>query len=130
MDGDTVDAGDTGTRGTNYDGLTSTSLAVASGAISRVVLTGTADIGTTFWDQTQTWNNIFSVAGSTTNAVLGQLFNTFQVYNGATNITPASVAQGSFSFTNSTLTWTAVPEPSSALAGLLIAAGLLRRRVA
>ena len=27
-----------------------------------------------------------------------------------------------------TLTWSAVPEPSSALAGMLLAAGLLRRR--
>jgi uncharacterized protein (TIGR03382 family) len=36
--------------------------------------------------------------------------------------------QGSFSITGSTLTWTAVPEPTSALAGLLITAGLRRRR--
>ena len=32
--------------------------------------------------------------------------------------------------TGSTLTWTAVPEPSSALVGLLIGAGLFRRRSA
>ena len=36
--------------------------------------------------------------------------------------------QGQFSFTSNTLNWTAVPEPTSALAGLLITAGLLRRR--
>jgi hypothetical protein len=34
---------------------------------------------------------------------------------------------GSFTFTGTTLTWNAVPEPTSALAGLLLAAGLLRR---
>ena len=36
--------------------------------------------------------------------------------------------QGSFAINGSSLTWTAVPEPSSALAGLLVGAGLLRRR--
>jgi hypothetical protein len=129
LDGDTGD-GDTGVRGTNYDGLTSANLDVASGAIFRVVLNGTADIGDTFWDQNQAWTDIFSVSGTTTNAALNQLFNAFEVYNGTTNMTLASASQGSFSFTGSTLTWTAVPKPSSALAGLLIAAGLLRRRVA
>jgi MYXO-CTERM domain-containing protein len=35
---------------------------------------------------------------------------------------------GTFTITGSTLNWTAVPEPTSALAGLLLGAGLLRRR--
>ena len=37
---------------------------------------------------------------------------------------------GSFSFdaTQGQLVWTAIPEPSTALAGLLLTAGLLRRR--
>lgn len=118
-----------GTRGTNYDGLTSTNLAVASGAIFRVVLAGASgDLSSTFWDQTQVWNNIFIVSGTTTEAVSGQLFNSFQVYNGITNVTLATAGQGSFSFNGSTLTWSAVPEPTSALAGLLLGAGLLRRR--
>ena len=44
--------------------------------------------------------------------------------------TLSTTPPGHFSFTNSgtTLTWTAVPEPTSALAGLLLGAGLLRRR--
>ncbi len=117
-----------GTRGTNYDGLTSTSLAVASGAIFRIVLTGTANIASTFWDQTQIWNDIFAGTGSFAEASPGQLFNAFEVYNGATNVTLASASQGTFTFNGSTLTWTAVPEPTSALAGLLLGAGLLRRR--
>jgi autotransporter-associated beta strand protein len=128
MDGDTVDAGDTGTRGLNYDGLTSSSLAVASGAIFRVVLADTAILTNAFWDQNQTWTDIFSVSGATTSAALNQLFNSFEVFNGTTNITETYSLEGTFAFTGSTLTWTAVPEPSSALAGLLIAAGLLRRR--
>ena len=118
-----------GNRGTHYDGLTSTNLSVASGAIFRVILTGTADLASAFWDQAQTWNNIFSVSGSTTEAATGHLFNAFQVYTGSTDITTGtSTAQGSFTMNGSTLTWTAVPEPSSALAGLLVATGLFRRR--
>ena len=119
-----------GTRGTNYDGLTSTNLNVANNAIFRVVLTGSAstDLSSGFWNQTQIWNDIFNVSGTTTNAAVGKLFNKFEVYNGTTDVTLATASQGSFSFNNSTLTWTAVPEPTSALAGLLITAGLLRRR--
>ncbi len=119
-----------GIRGTNYDGLTTTNLTVASDAIFRVVLTGSAsaDLSSTFWNTTQIWNNIFNVSGTTTNAATGHLFDKFEVYNGTTNITLASAIQGAFTTNGSTLTWTAVPEPTSALAGLLIAAGLLRRR--
>ena len=119
-----------GTRGTNYDGLSTSNLTVASNAIFRVVLTGTAssDLSTGFWDQTQTWDNIFTVSGTTSNAASGHLFDKFEVYNGTTNITLASASEGSFIMNGSTLTWSAVPEPTSALAGLLITAGLLRRR--
>ena len=116
-----------GTRGLNYDGLTASSLSVASGAIFRVVITGTAspDFSSNFWDANQTWNNIFSVSGSTTNSEAGKLFNAFGGSGVAVNGIVSG--QGQFGFTDSTLTWTAVPEPSSALAGLLLAAGLLRR---
>ena len=37
-------------------------------------------------------------------------------------------ARGSFTVTGTTLNWTAVPEPTTALTGLLLTAGLLRRR--
>lgn len=36
--------------------------------------------------------------------------------------------QGSFAMSGTSLTWTAVPEATSAPAGLLLVAGLLRRR--
>jgi hypothetical protein len=65
--------------------------------------------------------------GTTAEAISGQLFDTIQFVDRTTN-SLFTGANGSFSFTGSTLTWTAVPEPTSALAGLLIAAGLLRRR--
>ena len=73
-----------------------------------------------FWKTpygTQTWNmsDIFSKAFSS-----GAFANVTTVQDVST--------YGSFSITDSTLTWSAVPEPTSALVGLLIGAGLLRRR--
>lgn len=44
------------------------------------------------------------------------------------SFTSISPVGGSFTLSGNTLSWTAVPEPTSALAGLLIGAGLLRRR--
>ncbi len=121
--------GTDGTRGTDYDGLTTTNLTVATGAIFRVILTGAADLGvTSFWGQAQEWNNIFSVSGTTSKADINGLFNSFQVFNGTSDITMSSASQGSFTFNGSSLTWSAVPEPTTALAGVLLVAGLMRRR--
>jgi len=121
--------GSDGTRGSDYDGLNASSLSVASGAIFRVVLTGSAALSDGFWNQNETWNNIFNVSGTTTEAISSHLFDMFQVYSGGTDITSATaVNYGHFSMSGSSLTWSAVPEPSSALVGLLIGAGLLRRR--
>ena len=120
---------DTGIRGTNYDGLTSINggdLTVASGAIFRVILTDTVDGSNAFWNTTRSWSDIFSIAGTTTMAG-ANLFDTVQILDSTTGslFTPVN---GTFSFTGSTLTWSAVPEPSTALAGLLLTAGLIRRR--
>ncbi|MEO5715853.1 MAG: autotransporter-associated beta strand repeat-containing protein [Luteolibacter sp.] len=119
----------TGTRGTNYDGLTTTNggnLTVGSGAVFKVILTGAVDGGNAFWNTTRSWTNIFNVAGTTTPAGVN-LFDTIQVLDGTTGslFTPVN---GSFTFTGSTLTWSAVPEPSGMVAGLLLGSALLRRR--
>lgn len=127
LDGDTSDDA-TGTRGSNYDGLAASTLAVDSGAIFRVILTDTANLADSFWNDSQKWTDIFTASGLPTS--MGSLFSNFQVFSGDTDITfsPAYTSKGSFGFDGSILTWTAVPEPSSALAGFLIAAGLFRRR--
>lgn len=39
-----------------------------------------------------------------------------------------TATQGAFTFSGTDLKWTAVPEPASGLAGVLLGAGLLRRR--
>lgn len=93
-----------------------------TGSIFKIVL-GTGVILTDpFWstpNTTQTWNNIFSGFSGLTGG-----FDTSNL-----QVVGQSVSGiGSFSVTGTSLTWSAVPEPSSALAGLLLGAGLLRRR--
>jgi autotransporter-associated beta strand protein len=99
-------------------------------SIFRVVFGTTAkdgvnDSGNAFWNTAATsrdWS-MSSIFGK--NFTTG-LFTTVETYdsNGIFDVS----AKGSFTISGSSLTWTAVPEPTSALAGLLIGAGLLRRR--
>ena len=97
-----------------------------SGAVFKVILGSGKNFADAFWDTNKTWNNIFTGNGVATN--LAAIFNTINA-NGL-NLSGGLVAgEGTFTLNGtSTLNWTAVPEPSSALAGLLLAAGLLRRR--
>ena len=59
-------------------------------------------------------------------SIFGQSFSSsaFQTVETSTDVS----TYGHFTISGSSLTWTAVPEPTSALAGLLLGAGLLRRR--
>jgi autotransporter-associated beta strand protein len=97
-----------------------------TGTVFKVVFgaTALADVTNTnnaFWNTipygTQTWNMY---------DIFGQAFSSgaFQSVVTSTDVSEF----GSFTITGTTLTWTAVPEPTSALAGLLLTAGLLRRR--
>lgn len=96
-------------------------LGVTTGAIFKVV--SSTAFTDAFWDTTRDWN-VFG----------GKVFDAFTLQFQANGISQNAVdfaAEGNFTFTNSgqTLTWTAVPEPASAeLAGLLLTAGILRRR--
>ena len=101
----------------------------ASDAIFRVVVASGFDFNTVFWEQTRTWSDIFQVTGTTSGWAAGTAVGVYN-YDFANNTHTQNnpTTYGSFSINNKTLTWTAVPEPTSALAGLLITAGLLRRR--
>ena len=113
-------------RGTAYDGLNTTAV-TGSGAIFKILLTGNQDFGDAFWNQDRVWTDIFKSAdGSQTLSDWASVFSGgFQYsYNGKT-IAPTS--SGSFALAGNSLTWSAVPEPSNALAGLLAAAALFRR---
>lgn len=119
-----------GTRGTDFDAVNVTAgsgagnLSIDSAAIFQIVLGTSGSQSNTFWDANHTWN-VFDAAGSTTGG-----FADFRVVG--SDFTPVNISNsiGSFSFNGSTgsLDWSAVPEPTSALAGLLLATGLLRRR--
>lgn len=121
----------TGSRNTNYDGVNvGSSLTGSSGAKFRVNL-NSGTFGDTFWDINRTWNDIFlaEVNGSGSALNIQNVFSAIEWYEGATNMTSLTDSQGYFSLSGSSLTWTAVPEPStSVLAGLLLTVGLLRRR--
>jgi autotransporter-associated beta strand protein len=108
----------TGAGNGTYDTVSvSGALTVTSGAKFNVVSsTGFSD---PFWDASHTWSDIFG----------GQAIDNFLVsdflYSGSAT---APDSEGFFSVTGSTLAWTAVPEPSGVVYGVLLSAGLFRRR--
>ncbi len=115
-----------GTRGIDYDAVNTASLATTgTGAIFRVVLNAGQDFSEGFWNSDRTWTDIFENAAGT-DLDIASIFGGGVEYHNASGA--VSGVQGSFSFSGTELRWSAVPEPTSALAGLLIGAGLLRRR--
>ncbi len=116
---------DLSANGASGDKLTTSSVS-GSGAIFRILLAdGTAN--NSFFDTTHT--DFFAesdIISSVTD--LTSLFGSVQVYSGLTNLAVDVSSRGAFSLTSNGLTWTAVPEPGTALGGLLLTAGLFRRR--
>ncbi len=110
------DAVDVGVAGTlTVDGTPDT------GTIFRIVLGADVNLVNPFWSTpnvTHTWDNIFSYT-----TVVGG-FDTSNIEVVGASMTGV----GSFSISGTSLTFTAVPEVSNLLAGVLLAAGLLRRR--
>jgi len=115
-------------RGTSYDAVNVAGTLGGSGAIFRVVLNGAQNFSEAFWDTNRTWTDIFTAADNTTAKTnWTNDFGSVQYWNSTGNLgTPTG--QGYFTMSGSSLTWTAVPEPTTALAGILLGAGLLRRR--
>jgi autotransporter-associated beta strand protein len=120
------DIGTSGATETGHDTVTNTGgFGGGSGAAVFNVVLGTGAYTDTFWDTAQSWSDVFSV---------GNLASVFSSITGPgvtwdSGTSRGNVAdQGYFTMATNTLTWTAVPEPTSALAGLLLGAGLLRRR--
>ena len=98
-------------------------LQVHEDAVFRIVLgTSLGVLDSNFWNVDRTWSTIFTgfTGGNFSNSRL------LVVESGATPYHTSG--QGQFSISGTTLTWTAVPEPSAAVVGLLLGAGLLRRR--
>jgi autotransporter-associated beta strand protein len=118
-------------RGTSFDAVNITAgsgtgnLSIDSAAVFQIVLGTSGSESDTFWNADRSWE-IFDATGTTTGS-----FANFTIVDSAFTPVTLSNTIGSFSFNGTTgsLVWSAVPEPTPALAGLLLAAGLLRRRV-
>ena len=93
-----------------------------------MVLNGAQNFSESFWDANRTWTDIFKTADAGSNVNFASCFSSVQYYNSTTGNLGSPTGQGYFTTSGSSLTWTAVPEPTTALAGLLLGAGLLRRR--
>jgi hypothetical protein len=74
-----------------------------------------------FWDEEHYWHDVFS-DGSDENGIdrWTWMFSSIQ--------SEAPLTKGHFDFRHNALHWSPVPEPSGALAGLLLLGGVLRRR--
>ena len=117
-----------GVRGTDYDAVNVAGTLGGSGGIFRVVLNGSQNFSESFWDSTRTWTDIFKTADGGSVVNFASFFSSVEYWNSTTGNIGTPTGQGSFSISGSSLTWTAVPEPTTALAGLLLGSGLLRRR--
>jgi autotransporter-associated beta strand protein len=114
-----------GSRGNDFDAVDVTGdLTIDSSATFKVIQNAGVNFGSSFWDTNQTWANIWNITGTLNG---GWSNAAVSVYN-TSNVLQDVSAEGYFTLNASTLTWTAVPEPTSALVGLLIGTGLLRRR--
>ena len=115
-------SGATGTAGTDFDKVSVTgNITVDNAAIFKVVFGTGVSMADAFWSTpyvTQTWD-IATIFGK--GFTSGAFAPTVQT---STDVS----SYGSFTINGTSLTWTAVPEPTTALAGLLLTAGLLRRR--
>jgi len=106
---------------------------VAAGATTGTsiftIVLGSGSYADAFWNTDKTWSNIYTSSGLTDlTSLFTTLAGSFLTYDSGTRRATAT-GQGYFTFNgSSTLSWTAVPEPTTALVGLLLGAGLLRRR--
>lgn len=124
---DTARSNPESNRGAAYGGI-NTDVLDGSGSVFKIMLTGDQDFSDTFWNGSHTWNDIFKDGDDTT--VLGDWASIFgggiqYSYNGQS---AAPTSQGGFTITGNSLTWSAVPESSSALVGLMLVAALCRRQ--
>jgi fibronectin-binding autotransporter adhesin len=124
----TTDPGEAASNATTgtYDKVIAAGDITGGAAVFKIVLSGNT-FSDAFWQTSKSWSDIFGGAGTPEN--LASVFSSFSASGGidSTGLV-AGIGQFSFNGATSTLNWSPVPEPSSALAGLLLGAGLLRRR--
>jgi len=119
---------------TSYDKVAVAGAVTGSDAKFYIALGTGSSFADAFWNTDKTWSNIIAAGGGSSN--MSSIFTTI----GGSEISPYQsglvVGQGNFSFddNSNTLHWyaqgesTPAPEPTTALVGLLLASGMLRRR--
>ncbi|MEI7912833.1 MAG: autotransporter-associated beta strand repeat-containing protein [Verrucomicrobiota bacterium] len=120
----------TGTSPSTYDQVAMTGALSVSGATINLVFNSTGstvNFTDTFWNSSHSWAVFTGFTGST-----GTGFSTITTTSDSqipSNLDTVNHPLGNFWYntSNGTINW-AVPEPSNVLAGLLLGAGLLRRR--
>ena len=120
----------TGTSPSTYDQVAMTGALSVSGATINLVFNSTGstvNFTDTFWNSSHSWAVFTGFTGST-----GTGFSTITATSDSqipSNLDTVNHPLGNFWYntSNGTINW-AVPEPSNVLAGLLLGAGLLRRR--
>jgi autotransporter-associated beta strand protein len=128
---------DTMTTTTTYDKVVGTNTKTLGGSGAVFDISGNLAYTDAFWDSSYTWTDIFSgfdeEDSTDWDSIFTSIAGTNLTWNAETsravfgNVDPGGDG-GYFTITGNSLNWTAIPEPTSALAGLLIGAGLLRRR--
>jgi hypothetical protein len=111
-------------------------LSIASGALLNIVFGSGVNLQNSFWDNNQSWtvfNGFNSGNKSTGQFTLGSITGGANGYTLSANRPGAGFSISPVTNNNGTVTlnYTGaafVPEPTSALAGILLAGGLLRRR--
>jgi len=117
-----------GLRGVSFDGVNADSV-TGGGGILKIILGSGVDYSNEFFTRDRNWSGIFSTSSPTN---LASLFSEIEVWSAGLRLDEPTY--GGFYLDGADLKLTsntdygAIPEPSSALFGLLIAAGLMRRR--
>lgn len=110
-------------RGVNFDAVDVGGALTINNAIFRVIISDLS-LESPFWDNPSLDWDVFNTSSY-------GAFTSFELYNANDLISEVDYSDyGNFSFNPSTgnLQWSAVPEPTSALAGMILGTGLLRRR--
>ena len=117
--------------GIAYDGINTASVS-GSGAVFKIMLTGTQEFSDSFWSEDRVWTDIFrSADGSNVLLNWGPVFSGgFQYSHNGKTVAPNN--SGSFALSGDSLIWSAVPEPSvlAVTAVLSLWGFLIRRRQA
>jgi autotransporter-associated beta strand protein len=104
---------------------------IASGAVTgnsafKIVLGAGTSFTDAFWNTDKSWSDIFAKGSGSD--LLASIFTNSNFSGPGVTSNGFVSGEGQFSFSGDTLNWTAVPEPSNLLAGVLLMAGILRRR--